>query len=326
MPIIGSKISSYKILSEIDSGGMGTVYLAEHDRMGSKAAIKVLHPALSLDPSIRKRFLSEARTLATLNHPMIVRVLDFIEDDNGLYIIMEYIEGKPLDQMIKNVTGPIPEKQAFEIFKKVLDGFAYAHSKGIIHRDIKPSNIIIDERNNPKIIDFGIVKMIGDASAISMHTSTGTGRGIGTPCFMSPEQVLNRPVDARSDIFSLGLTLFSMLTGSTAISNALSEYEIKHHIVALDLPRAATIYPNISAKAQQIMDKATEKKPEDRYQSCEEFLQDIQFNSKLPNATDVTMNSNKSREWEASKPSEYSFWAPLILGLITLFSMLKGCD
>ena len=271
MSLIGKKISSYTIKSEIDSGGMGTVYLAEHDRMGSMAAIKVLHPSLSLDASLRKRFLSEAKTLSTLNHPMIVRVLDYAEGQDGLYIIMEYVEGKPLDKLIKNVTGPIPEQRAFNIFKKILDGFEYAHSKGIIHRDIKPANIIIDENDNPKIIDFGIVKMLGDASANSMHTTTGTGKGIGTPSFMSPEQVLNKPVDARSDIFSLGLTLFCMITGRTPFGSTLSEFEIKRNIVDLELPRAASIYPNASVKAQHIIDKATAKKPEDRYKSCKEF-------------------------------------------------------
>lgn len=253
---------------------MGSVYLAVHDLLHTKAAIKVLHPALSADANLRSRFLKEAATLSGLSHPNIVRVLDFFENKDGLFIIMEYVSGIPLDEMIKTKTGPIPEDKAFRIFEKILNGFQYAHSRkpAIIHRDIKPGNIIIDEYNEPKIIDFGIVKII-DTDAVSSHTMTGTK--IGTPSYMSPEQILGRDVDARSDIFSLGITLFTMLTGRSPFDKTLSEFEIHNTIINNPLPRAKDLYPGVSEKAQQIIDKATAKKKENRYRTCNEFIEAI---------------------------------------------------
>jgi serine/threonine protein kinase len=211
-------------------------------------------------------------TLSGLNHPNIVRVLDFHEDEKGLYIIMEFVEGISLDEMIRTKTGPIPEEKAFKIFKKILEGFQYAHSRrpAIIHRDIKPSNIIIGEDDEPKIIDFGIVKIVDDSGAgISSQTVAGTK--IGTTLYMSPEQILAKEVDARSDIFSLGITLFVMLTGRSPFGNTNSDFEIQNSIVNNPLPRAKDIYPGVSDKAQKIIDKATEKRKENRFQNCNEF-------------------------------------------------------
>lgn len=273
MSLIGQKIMNYRIDSKIGEGGMGSVYLATHELLHTRAAIKVLHPSLGANSTLRSRFLTEAAILSGLNHPNIVRVLDFHEDEKGLYIIMEYVEGISLDELIRTKTGPIPEEKAFKIFEKILDGFQYAHSRrpAIIHRDIKPSNIIVGEENNPKIIDFGIVKIVDDSGAgVSGHTVAGTK--IGTTLYMSPEQILAKEVDARSDIFSLGITLFVMLTGRSPFGNTNSDFEIQNLIVNNPLPRAKDIYPGVSDKAQRIIDKATEKRKENRYQNCREFI------------------------------------------------------
>jgi serine/threonine protein kinase len=261
---------NYRITEKIGEGGMGAVYLANHELLHTKAAIKVLHAALGMDAQLRARFLKEASTLSALNHPNIVRVLDFTENENGLFIIMEYVSGLPLDELIKTRTGPIPEKRAYQIFEKILDGFNYAHNRrpAIIHRDIKPSNIIITEDDEPKIIDFGIVKIL-DSSINANHTMTGTK--IGTPVFMSPEQILGKDLDNRSDIYSLGITLFTMITGRSPFENTLSEFEIQENIIRKPLPRAKDIYPGVSDKTQSIIDRATAKQKENRYDSCNEF-------------------------------------------------------
>ena len=279
MSLIGQKIMNYRITEKIGEGGMGTVYLANHELLHTKAAIKVLHAALGMDAQLRARFLKEASTLSALNHPNIVRVLDFTENENGLFIIMEYVSGLPLDELIKTRTGPIPEKRAYQIFEKILGGFNYAHSRrpAIIHRDIKPSNIIITEDDEPKIIDFGIVKIL-DTSINSSHTMTGTK--IGTPVFMSPEQILGKDLDNRSDIYSLGITLFTMVTGRSPFENTLSEFEIQENIIRKPLPRAKDIYPGVSDKTQSIIDKATAKHKEDRFENCNEFKSALQENYK----------------------------------------------
>lgn len=274
MSLIGQKIMNYRIDSKIGEGGMGSVYLATHELLHTRAAIKVLHPSLGANSNLRGRFLTEASILSGLNHPNIVRVLDFHEDENGLYIIMEYVDGISLDELIRTKTGPIPEEKAFKIFQKILEGFQYAHTRrpAIIHRDIKPSNIIIDDENQPKIIDFGIVKIVDESGAgVSGHTVAGTK--IGTTLYMSPEQILAKEVDARSDIFSLGITLFVMLTGRSPFGNTNSDFEIQNLIVNNPLPRAKDIYPGVSDKAQRIIDKATEKRKENRFQNCNEFIE-----------------------------------------------------
>ena len=275
MSLIGQKLMNYRITEKIGEGGIASVYLATHELLHTKAAIKLLHPSLGTDVQLRARFLKEASTLSGLNHPNIVRVLDFTENENGLFIIMEYVSGLPLDELIKTRTGPIPEKRAYQIFEKILDGFNYAHSRrpAIIHRDIKPSNIIITEDDDPKIIDFGIVKIL-DTSINSSHTMTGTK--IGTPVFMSPEQILGKELDNRSDIYSLGITLFTMVTGRSPFENTLSEFEIQENIIRKPLPRAKDIYPGVSDKTQSIIDKATAKYKEDRFESCNEFKSALQ--------------------------------------------------
>ena len=282
MSLINQKIMNYRITTKIGEGGMGSVYLGIHETLQIKVAIKVLHAAFSADEQLRKRFINEAKTLSNINHPNIVKVLDFYDGHEGLFIIMEYVPGIPLDELIKTKTGPIPEERAFKIFAKILDGFQYAHSRkpAIIHRDIKPSNIIIDENDEPKIIDFGIVKIVDADKTDSGRTMAGTK--IGTAFFMSPEQILAKAVDARSDIFSLGITLFIMLTGRSPFGSTLSEYEVHNTIVTSPLPRAKELYPGVSDVAQSIIDKATEKQKENRFQNCNEFKAALQNGQEIP--------------------------------------------
>lgn len=268
--MIGTEIQNYRIVQMLGKGGMATVYKAQHKTLaGTFAAIKVLHPALAQDPTIRAKFRKEAQLMSGFAHPNIGRVYDYAEDGSHLYLIMEYLEGPTLEEMIRHQTGPIVEKRAKQIFGKILSGVGYAHERGVIHRDLKPANIIITAEDEPKIIDFGIVKMIQDEGHPG---ATRTGQRIGTPMFMSPEQIISRGIDHRSDIYALGITLFEMITGQLPYNpELLSQFEIEQKIVSEPLPKASEMYPPTSPLIQAAIDKATAKAKEDRFGSCEEF-------------------------------------------------------
>lgn len=266
--MLGTQILNYRIVSLIGEGGMGNVYLAEHATLGRKAAIKVLSPQYANNPEIRARFKNEASTLSKLHHPNIVTLYDYVEDDDRLCLVMEYVDGHNLDHYIANIRGPIPESVALPLFDQILSAFAYAHNMGVIHRDIKPSNIIITPENKVKILDFGIAKLLEHHD----HKLTRTGARMGTVLYMSPELVQGKVVDLRSDIYSLGVTLFQMLSGHEPYDKTLPEFEVYNNIVHNPLPRVKEFYPMISNHVQDIIDKATRKNPDDRFQNCDQFL------------------------------------------------------
>jgi len=274
-------IGKYKIIKELGSGGMGTVYLAEHSTIKTKVAIKALHKHLFKNENIEKRFLREAKMQAILDHPNITKVIDFIDNDSGLFIILEYIEGEELDKYLFRSKGLMPEKDAKHYMSKILDAVGYAHSKGIIHRDLKSANIMISANGEIKIMDFGIAKLTDDNLSL-----TKTGSRLGSPLYMSPEQVTRKKgqvIDHRSDIYSLGVVYHEMLTGKPIYDqNNTSEYEIYDKIVKEPLPRLKTYYKLISDQAQSIVDKATSKSREDRFQSCLKFKEAIALNDSYP--------------------------------------------
>lgn len=271
--MIGAQVLNYRIDSKIGEGGMGSVYLASHLQMRRKAAIKALHPNLVNNTQIRERFRNEAEAMASLKHPNIIDLYDFLETNQGLFLIMEFIEGKPLDDYVRTVTGPLSEDRAIALFSKALDGFAYAHDRGIVHRDIKPSNLMIGNENQIKILDFGIAKILNDAN----KGLTRTGSKMGTVLYMSPEQVKGLSVDRRSDIYSLGVTLFQILTGRPPYDEKTStEYDVYTKIVNSPLPRLRKFNPHVSEQMQAILDKATAKEPENRFQTALEFKQALQ--------------------------------------------------
>jgi Protein kinase domain len=183
--------------------------------------------------------------------------------------VMEFVEGVPLDEWINKKTGPIPEPRAAELLRQILDGVGYAHARGIIHRDIKPSNFLITPDEQVKILDFGI------AHAMEGHEMklTKTGTRLGTVLYMSPEQVQGHTIDLRSDIYAIGVTLFQMLTGQCPYRHDATEFQVFEQIVHHPLPRAAGIYPMVSPHMQYLIDKATAKSPQQRFQGCAEFFE-----------------------------------------------------
>jgi uncharacterized protein (TIGR02145 family) len=259
------------VKSLLGEGGMGIVYLAEHVKLGRKVAIKVLHAHLASNESIRTRFMNEAKTMAELQHPNIVNLHDYHEDEFGLYLIMEYVDGKPLDEYIEQVSGPIPEEKAIQFFKQALSAFQYAHEKNVVHRDIKPSNLIITNEGKLKVLDFGIAKIVGNEN----YKLTKTGAHTGSVYYMSPEQVRGFDVDYRSDIYSLGITLYQMLTGYNPYVDLTTEYDIFEQIVKVPLPDPRTNYPAVSEHMVQVINKATQKNPLDRFNSCNDFSKSV---------------------------------------------------
>lgn len=282
--MIGTIISNYKIISVIGEGGMGIVYLAEHIHLNKKAAVKSLHKKLLSNHHIRERFKNEAATLSQIEHPNIVKLYDYVETGDGLYLIMEYVDGVMLDDFIKRESGPIKEENAVRIMLGLLSGFSYAHSKNIVHRDVKPSNVIISrDFSVVKILDFGIAKILDDDS----RNLTKDGTQMGTVYYMSPEQVKGTKLDYRSDIYSLGVTFFQMITGVNPYENITSEFEIYNMITQTDLPKVKSVYPFASDKIENIIIKATRKKAEDRYQSCNQMISDLTKNQPKPEPKNI---------------------------------------
>ena len=289
------ELSGYNILEKIGSGGMGEIFLAEHKKLEKKVAIKSLHKNLSTNSLFRKRFSQEAKTLSQLDHPNIVRILDYKETKDGLFLIMEYVEGNQFDDYIKNISGPIPEKNLIVYFKQILEAIGYAHDEGFIHRDIKPSNIMIDKKGRIKVLDFGIAKLQDEENGL-----TKTGIQIGTVSYMSPEQVNAKKLDKLTDIYSLGITLFHMAVGKSPYEAETNTFSIQTKIVSELLPIASNIYPGVSKIIEEIIIKSTQKNKNERYQSCEEFKKNLELtfqkkghNNKKINKRNIFSVNNK---------------------------------
>lgn len=320
--MINKVIKEYKIERKIGEGGMGNVYLATHLQNNTQAAIKALHPYLLQNEEIRKRFRNEAMMLAQLNHPSIVALYDYIEQDEGSFLIMEYAQGNTLDEYIEKINGLIPEKRAIKILSKILETVDYAHRNKIIHRDLKPSNILIYDDDKIKILDFGIAKILDESS----NQFTKTGTKVGTVFYMSPEQVKGKKLDLRTDIYSLGISLFQMITGEKPYNKNEADYEIFTKIVNEKLPDARKFYPAASSHIVQVIEKATQKEPSKRFANCQEFLDALNNpNWAFEEKTIVYKEENTKVEKKEFKFQKKKIFIAsfLILFLVSLFFFLK---
>ncbi|HEX6899391.1 MAG TPA: protein kinase [Thermoanaerobaculia bacterium] len=263
----GREFGPYRLVREISSGGMGVVYEAEDTRLRRRVAVKLLPLEFSRDRAARERFQREARAASALDHPNLCTIYDFGESEGQLYIVMAYYEGETLKERLGR--GPLPADEARQVAIQVARGLAQAHEAGITHRDIKPANVILTRRGEAKILDFGIAKTRDDTSL------TRTGGSPGTPAYMSPEQARGKPVDARTDLWSLGVLLYEMLAGKRPFEGE-DEPAILYSILSREPEPLGRIRPDAPAFLVRTVAKALAKNPDERYQSAAAFLADLE--------------------------------------------------
>ncbi len=262
--MIGQVIGTYKILEKIGEGGMGVVYKGMDIGLERAVAIKVLTPDFAHNPELIERFRAEAKAQANLNHTNITTLYAFLQSEGQCLIVMEYIEGETFEDLLVR-GGKLPWQDAVALTQQALHGLGFAHRMNIIHRDIKPSNLMLTKNGVVKIMDFGIAKALGGT------TKTRTGLQMGTPQYMSPEQIRGRQVDARADLYSLGITLYQLLSGDLPFQSD-SDYELMSAHINTPPPALTDIHKEVPVGVEQCVRKALAKEPEGRFQNAEEFV------------------------------------------------------
>ena len=267
--MIGTMLSGrYRLESKLGSGGMSTVYLAVDETLGRHVAIKVLHQEISDQQDQLERFRREARAVAQLSHPNLVGVIDAGEEGGRPFIVFEYVPGQTLKQRI-SAEGRLPLDEATAYAIEIGRGLQAAHQARLIHRDVKPQNVLIDPEGRAKITDFGI------ALSLESHGLTATGRVLGTTDYVSPEQAMGREIDARTDVYSLGILLYEMLTGEVPFK-AETQVGVAMKHVNETVPNVQRRRPDASAVLAAAIEKATAKEPKDRYRDMNAFLADLE--------------------------------------------------
>jgi serine/threonine protein kinase len=279
----GKMLGKYEVGELVGQGGMAQVYKGHHLALRRNVAIKLIHSYLVSGDGFIQRFQREAQLVAALRHPNIVQVYDFDVQEHVYYMVMEYIDGQTLAarlQYLRDQNKLMSLSQATDLLVSLCGALDYAHAQGMVHRDVKPGNVMFTGKGQPVLTDFGLAKIVAGS------TNSSSGLVVGTPMYMSPEQAYGESGDARSDIYALGVTLFELATGrapfqgDTPLSIALKQ-------VNEPLPSPRHINPRVPEQIEHIIFVATEKKPENRYQSCAEMATDLQnVRSSLPDLPD----------------------------------------
>jgi len=298
--ILGRSIGSYRVDRLLGKGGMGSVYMGVHPAIGSRVAIKFLHPQFSHDDKIVERFFNEARAVNVIGHDNILKILDLnVTEDHRHYFVMEFLHGRPLQALLRH-NVPVPLDVTGPILVQVCDALEAAHKRGIVHRDLKPENIYLitmkGKKNFVKVVDFGIARVTDDSGASTGKTQTGMV--MGTPAYMSPEQGAgeSNKIDGRSDVYSLGVMMFQLATGRLPFPGAnFGEVLIGHLQMAPPAPRS--LNPQIPEAYEAIILKCLQKKQEDRYQTMKELKEAIEgcmdqlgLSRDLPHADDTELD------------------------------------
>lgn len=261
---VGRTLGSYQIVEQIGTGAMSTVYKGYHPMMERYVAIKVLHDHFALDSTFRARFLREARTIARLEHQYILPIYDFGEENGTHYLVMRYVADGTLGDLM--ATGSLPIERAIQLISQVGEALAHAHRQGVIHRDIKPANVLIDHGTNVFLSDFGIAKVIAETSHL-----TREGLSLGTPVYMAPEQVQGHSVDARSDIYALGILLYEAVTGSIPFVAETAFLTALMHVHAPPRP-PRELNSSIPEALERVILRAIAKNPDDRFQMADDMV------------------------------------------------------
>ncbi len=294
MRLVGKKVGCYEVVGEVGSGGMGIVYKAVHEKLGRTVVLKMLAPHLSNNPEMKARFLREARLQAELSHPNVVNIFDYFEQDENVFLVMEYVKGQSLDDMLSS-RGKLSVEEVLYIADGVLQALSFMHKKGIIHRDIKPNNIMISETGVVKVTDFGVARLISEEEGI-----TKVGTKVGTLYYMAPELIKAGQITPLIDIYALGITLYQLLTGRVPFTGT-TDYEIIQGHLMKKPPPLDLFSDNIPRSLENLVNKAIAKNPRDRFSSADEFLKAVKA---LRSSTDVEQVSDSEikRRFNISVP------------------------
>lgn len=352
--MIGTTIQNYQVSSLLGEGGMGKVYLATDTLLGRTVAIKNLNVNLTSQPQFLERFKNEAKTLARLSHPNIALLYNYLQKDDDYFMVMEYVEGQNLDQLIRK-KNRLPYQLVVPVMLKVLEGLSHAHAKGILHRDIKPANIMLTKDNDVKLMDFGIAK-VSDAAKL-----TQASRVIGTIEFLAPELIEGKDPSEASDIYAVGVTIYEMLTGKLPFTGK-SDYMLMQEIVKEKPVNPQKLNVAVPKPLSDLVLKALEKKQEKRFLNAKNFLQALKAaypelheidskyidpeapattegpimgkqeaiplaaaHSSKPATTVVDMNANKSsgKKMDIAALLQNKFFYLVLVGILVVFSLVK---
>jgi serine/threonine protein kinase len=270
MNLVGTKLGDLQIIEELGRGGMATVYKAYQEKLNRYVAVKVLLPSLAQDAKLVQRFLREAETAAALKHPHVITIHDIDSQDDYHYIVVEYLEGLTLAQLLEQ-EGQLAPERVLHIVQQVADALDHAHRQGFVHRDIKPSNIMVDPACNDHVtlMDFGLVRVIGGSQI------TRSGTIVGTPDYMSPEQAKGEELDHRADIYSLGVTIYHMLTGIVPFGKPTPHAVMMAHITE-EPPSMTSLGQQTPLEVEAVVIKSMAKEPADRYQWAGDLARDLE--------------------------------------------------
>ncbi len=267
--LLGTTLNGrYRLEARIGTGGMSSVYRANDETLERPVAIKLMNREIATDSDQLERFRREARAVAQLSHPHIVGVIDYGEDQGRPYIVLEYVEGETLKERIRR-NGELDVSEAIAYAIEIARALGCAHARHIVHRDVKPQNVLIDEEGSAKVTDFGIARSLDDDGL------TADGRVLGTTDYVSPEQALGHDVTGQSDLYSLGIVLYEMLTGSVPFRGE-NQVAVAMKHVREELPDVQTLRPEVSASLAAVVDRATAKDLHERYRSDEELIADLE--------------------------------------------------
>lgn len=283
--ILGQKLGPYYVSDRLGQGGMGAVYLARDIALDRSAALKILLPRYADDPEFIARFQREARASAKLSHPNIVQIYAVDIESDPAYMAMEYVDGETLEARIQRA-GAMKWQHALNVLSQVTSALACAHGAGIIHRDIKPANVLLDKSHRARVTDFGIAKVMGSQTKL-----TSTQHTVGSPCYMSPEQCGVGEVTPASDLFSLGIMLYEMLTGTLPFKGE-SSLAVMRLITTEDLPPVTHLAADVPVAVQQLLDGLAARELKLRYQTAQQVLEDLkalQSGAPMPHARELAL-------------------------------------